>query len=97
MDHATVSLPLEASLDERDGLYLRRAIAMADRARQRGNRPFGALIVAADGRVLAEASNANGESGDCTAHAELSAIRLASPLHDREALSAATWYSSAEP
>src|SRR2546427_830876 len=89
MDHATVSLPLEASLDERDGLYLRRAIAMADRARQRGNRPFGALIVAADGRVLAEASNANGESGDCTAHAELSAIRLASPLHDREALSAA--------
>ena len=97
MDHATVSLPLEASLDERDGLYLRRAIAMADRARKRGNRPFGALIVAADGRVLAEASNANGESGDCTAHAELSAIRLASPLHDREALSAATLYSSAEP
>nr|WP_312370896.1 nucleoside deaminase [Delftia acidovorans] len=97
MDHATVSLPLEASLDERDGLYLRRAIAMADLARVRGNRPFGALIVAADGRVLAEASNANGESGDCTAHAELSAIRLASPLHDRQALSAATLYSSAEP
>ena len=51
MDHATVSLPLEASLDERDGLYLRRAIAMADRARQRGNRPFGALIVAAAGAI----------------------------------------------
>ena len=97
MDHATVSLPLEASLDERDGLYLRRAIAMADRARKRGNRPFGALIVAADGRVLAEASNANGESGDCTAHAELSAIRLASPLHCRDALATATLYSSAEP
>jgi tRNA(Arg) A34 adenosine deaminase TadA len=97
MDHATVALPQETTLDERDGLYLRRAIALADRARQRGNRPFGALIVAADGRVLAEASNANGESGDCTAHAELSAIRLASPLHGREALAEATLYSSAEP
>ena len=70
---------------------------MADKARERGNRPFGALIVAADGRVLAEASNANGESGDCTAHAELSAIRLASPLHCRDALATATLYSSAEP
>jgi tRNA(Arg) A34 adenosine deaminase TadA len=66
-------------LNDSDGRYLREAIALADTARERGNRPFGALIVAADGRVLAEASNANGESGDCTAHAELSAIRLASP------------------
>lgn len=97
MEYGTASLPQESALDERDGLYLRRAIAMADLARVRGNRPFGALIVAADGRVLAEAYNANGESGDCTAHAELSAIRLASPLHDREALSGATLYSSAEP
>lgn len=96
MDHATVSLPLEASLDERDGLYLRRAIAMADRARKRGNRPFGALIVAADGRVLAEASNANGERrlhGPCRAVGH----PPGQPLHDREALSAATLYSSAEP
>lgn len=92
-----IALPEETPLDERDGLYLRRAIALADRARERGNRPFGALIVAADGRVLAEASNANGESGDCTAHAELSAIRLASPLFDRDQLSGATLYSSAEP
>jgi tRNA(Arg) A34 adenosine deaminase TadA len=48
-------------------------------------------------RVLAQASNANGESGDCTAHAELSAIRLASPLHSRNELAVATLYSSAEP
>ena len=95
---ATLSaLPQETALDERDGLYLRHAIALADRARERGNRPFGALIVGADGLVMAEASNANGESGDCTAHAELSAIRLASPLFDRAQLSAATLYSSAEP
>ena len=92
-----MSLPQEQTLNDVDGRYLRQAIALADKARERGNRPFGALIVAADGRVLAEASNANGESGDCTAHAELSAIRLASPLHCRDALATATLYSSAEP
>ena len=92
-----MSLPQEQALNDVDGRYLRQAIALAAKARERGNRPFGALIVAADGRVLAEASNANGESGDCTAHAELSAIRLASPLHCRDALATATLYSSAEP
>ena len=92
-----MSLPQEQTLNDVDGRYLRQAIALADKARERGNRPFGALIVAANGRVLAEASNANGESGDCTAHAELSAIRLASPLHCRDALATATLYSSAEP
>lgn len=90
-------LPRAVSLDETDGLYLRQAIGLADKARERGNRPFGALIVGANGKVLAEASNANGESGDCTAHAELSAIRLASPLFSRDELASATLYSSAEP
>jgi tRNA(adenine34) deaminase len=90
-------LPQEASIDERDGKYLRQAIALADKARARGNRPFGALIVAADGQVLAEAWNSTGENGDCTAHAETSAVRLASPVHSREALDGATLYSSAEP
>ncbi|MFY3384682.1 nucleoside deaminase [Paracidovorax sp. MALMAid1276] len=90
-------LPEEAVLGERDGTYLRQAIALADKARARGNRPFGALIVGADGTVLAEAWNATGETGDCTAHAETSAVRLASPAHSREALADATLYSSAEP
>ncbi|MFT4242243.1 MAG: nucleoside deaminase [Acidovorax sp.] len=91
------SLPAEAAIDARDGLYLRQAIAQAERARERGNRPFGAVIVGADGAVLAEAGNANGETGDCTAHAEVSAIRIASPRYPREVLAGATLYSSAEP
>lgn len=91
------ALPQEVALDERDGLYLRQAIALADKARARGNRPFGAVIVGADGTVLAEAWNANGETGDCTAHAETGAVRMASPRHAREALAQATLYSSGEP
>ena len=94
---SSLLLPTESRLDERDGRYLRQAIALADRARERGNRPFGAVIVAADGTLIAEAWNANGETGDCTAHAELSAIRIASPSHTRDQLAGATLYSSSEP
>jgi len=90
-------LPDEAALGERDGRYLRQAIAMSRVARSRGNRPFGAVIVGADGAVLAEVWNSNVETGDCTAHAEVNAIRAASPHHSREALASATLYSSAEP
>lgn len=92
------ALPQEASLSERDGRYLRHAIGLATRSRERGSpRPFGAVIVGPQGEVLAEASNANWETGDCTAHAEVSAIRIASPKHSREELAQATLYSSAEP
>lgn len=90
-------LPAEAPLDERDARYLRDAIRWSAVARERGNRPFGTVIVAGDGRVLAEAWNSNGETGDCTAHAETSAVRIASPQHPRELLQQATLYSSGEP
>ncbi|GAA0501033.1 nucleoside deaminase [Pigmentiphaga sp. GD03639] len=90
-------LPGEQPVDEGDGRYLRRAIELANLARSRGNRPFGSVIVGADGTVLAEAWNRNGETGDCTAHAETEAIRLASPRHTREELAGATLYASGEP
>lgn len=91
------TLPPEASLDERDARYLRDAIALSATARARGNRPFGAVIVSPEGEVLAEAWNSNGETGDYTAHAETSAIRIASPRFQREQLQRATLYSSGEP
>jgi tRNA(adenine34) deaminase len=91
------TLPDEQTVSETDRHYLRRAIALARVARERGNRPFGALVVGADGQVLAEAWNRNGETGDCTAHAEVNAIREVSPRHDRATLAGATLYASAEP
>ncbi len=91
------TLPPEASLDERDARYLRDAIALSATARARGNRPFGAVIVSPEGEVLAEAWKSNGETGDCTAHAETSAIRIARPRFQREQLQRATLYSSGEP
>lgn len=90
--------PPETSLDERDGRYLRKAIAWSHAGRRRGNRPFGAVIVSAAGEVLAEAYCDSTETGDVTGHAETNAIRkLADRGLTREQLSDATLYSSAEP
>lgn len=81
-----------------DSLYLRRAIALSERARASGRHPFAALVVAPSGEVLAAAENrAIGPDCDATGHAELEAVRAASRHHSPEALAAATLYSSAEP
>ncbi|MBU4183342.1 MAG: nucleoside deaminase [Thiobacillus sp.] len=89
--------PAETPLNDVDGTYLRQAIAWSRVARERGNRPFGAVVVADDGRVLAEAWCNTSETGDCTGHAETNAVRQLSPVVDRETLSRATLYSSGEP
>ena len=78
--------------------FLRRAIGLAARSRASGNHPFGALIVDAGGRVLAEAINRSVPGkGDATGHAELEAVRTASAGHPPDMLRSATLYSSAEP
>ena len=76
--------------------YLRRAFRLAREARGSGNHPFGALLVAPDGLVLAEARNSVG-SGDCTGHAETNLMRLASLRFAPEVLASATLYTSTEP
>ncbi len=85
-------------MTEYDLRYLRRAIALASEAKARGKHPFGALVVAGDGEVLAEAENAFGwPDGDATGHAELIAVREASRRFSPQRLAGATLYTSAEP
>ena len=92
------SLAPETPLEERDGRYLRKAIVWSHAARRRGNRPFGAVIVAADGEILAEAYCNTAETGDPTGHAEINAVRmLAGRKLPREVLAGATLYASGEP
>jgi tRNA(Arg) A34 adenosine deaminase TadA len=86
------------NMSEQDLRNLRFAIAIASETKALGKHPFGALVVAADGEVLAEAGNGSGwPDGDATAHAELSAVRSASRRFPLERLAHATLYSSAEP
>jgi len=98
MRSTTATLPDETLLDERDGRYLRKAIAWSHAGRRRGNRPFGSVIVSADGHPLAEAFCDSTETGDCTGHAEVNALRKLAGLGiPREELARATIYASGEP
>lgn len=87
----------ETPLGAHDALYLGRAIALSRETSARGNRPFGAVIALPDGTVIAEACNITAENGDCTAHAETEALRIASPKASRDLLAQATMYASGEP
>ncbi len=76
---------------------VRRAIARAAQARAEGCHPFGSLVAAADGAILAERGN-NGRPphGDPTQHAELSAAAAAFRVRP-DGLATATLFTSAEP
>ena len=94
----STDLPDETELDERDGRYLRKAIGWSHAAARRGNRPFGAVIVSAANEIICEAYNSTAETGDCTTHAEINAVRaLAGKGLSRDALAGATIYASGEP
>ena len=54
-----------------------RALELAAAAGRAGEVPVGALVLAPDGRVLAEAANARESQCDPTAHAEIRALRAA--------------------
>lgn len=94
---AILSPDPHAELNEHDGPYMLQAIAWSRTARDRGNRPFGAVVVSGDGTVLAEAYCNTSETGDCTGHAETNAVRIVSKTASRDVLKDATLYSSAEP
>ena len=56
---------------------MERALHEARLAAERGEVPIGAVIVGADGAILAAAGNRTEEARDPTAHAEMLAIRAA--------------------
>lgn len=76
---------------------LRRAIALAKQARDRGNHPFGALLADAEGNILLEAENSVVMAPDATGHAETNLVRMASQRFDRDFLATCTLYTSTEP
>jgi tRNA(adenine34) deaminase len=73
------------------------ALAEAMRARERGEVPIGAVIVDANGKVLANAGNRTLQLRDPTAHAELLAIRAACAKIGSERLTGCDLYVTLEP
>lgn len=73
------------------------ALAEARAAAARGEVPVGAVVSAADGRVLAAAGNRTRERHDPTAHAEILALRAACAVMGSERLPGATLHVTLEP
>ena len=76
--------------------YMRRALALAEKARAEGEVPVGALVVL-DGTVLGEGWNRPIAASDPTAHAEIQALRAAATAAGNYRLTGATLYMTLEP
>jgi tRNA(Arg) A34 adenosine deaminase TadA len=81
----------------RDGelRFLRRCVELAEEALDAGDEPFGSVLVAGDGTVLAEDRN-RVAGGDRTRHPEFELARWAAARLTPEERAAATVYTSGE-
>lgn len=82
-------------LGDDDLRHLRRCIELAEAALDAGDEPFGSVLVAADGTVLAEDRNRIA-AGDRTRHPEFELARWAAMHMSPEERAAATVYTSGE-
>ena len=91
---------MTAGLDRRDidERWMRHALALAERAQREDDEvPVGAVVVGADGSLLAEGWNRNITESDPTAHAEIVAMRRAGRLLRNHRLVDCTLYVTLEP
>lgn len=83
-------------LSETDLRHLRRCVELAAEAVAAGDEPFGSVLVAGDGTVLAEDRNRVAATGDQTRHPELELARWAAANLTPEERATATVYTSGE-
>ena len=79
-----------------DEKYIRRTIDLARQARERGDHPFGALLVA-DGQIVLEAENTVVTTNNPTHHAELNLVQRAWHKLPAELIQKAALFTSTEP
>jgi tRNA(Arg) A34 adenosine deaminase TadA len=88
----------DAAFSEPDLGWMRRALTLADRAEREDDEiPVGAVLVSAEGVLLAEGWNRNITEHDPTAHAEIVAMRQAGLRLGNHRLLGCTLYVSLEP
>ena len=76
--------------------HLRRCVALAAKAVDAGDHPFGSVLVAADGQALAEDRNRENTMGDATRHPEFELARWAAGNMTEADRAAATVFTSGE-
>ncbi len=79
-----------------DMLYMKQALAEAQKAYDRGEVPVGAVVVCKD-RIIARSHNLTETLNDVTAHAEMQAITAAANYLGGKYLSDCTLYVTVEP
>lgn len=77
--------------------YLRAANREAQKAKEGGNTPFGAVLVDSAGNIVMAQGNAEKDLGDATAHAEFTLASRASRTFDKQFLWGCTLYTTCEP
>ena len=80
-----------------DESWMWRAIHVAREAEKLGEVPVGAVLIDADGKILAATSNRTIKNNDPTAHAEILALRLAALRIGNYRLNGTTMYTTLEP
>jgi tRNA(adenine34) deaminase len=86
-----------SSIDPSDEAAMRAALDCAREAYARGEVPVGAVLVDADGVIVARAANAPIATHDPTAHAEILALRAAGRALGNYRLPGCTLYVTLEP
>ena len=79
-----------------DSIYMKSAIAEAEKAYAEGETPVGAVIVK-DGEIIASAHNMTERLKDSTAHAELLAIQAAEKATGDRRITGCALYVTMEP
>jgi tRNA(adenine34) deaminase len=87
---------LDSQMRAEEEHFMRRALELADRARQEGEVPIGALVVLNDA-IVGEGWNRPIAASDPTAHAEIQALRAAALKTKNYRLTGATLYVTLEP
>jgi tRNA(adenine34) deaminase len=83
-------------MESSDADMMRRAIALAVCSGEEGEYPYG-VVIARDGKIIAESINRVAHERDVTRHAEVVAISAAQKVLDTVSLDDCTIYVSAEP
>jgi len=90
-----IATVIEPSVD--DKLMMAKALVQARRAGAAGEVPVGAVVLGADGTILAEAGNACVTTSDPSGHAEMVALRIAALAVRNYRLPGVTVYVTLEP
>ena len=79
-----------------DEIFIVKTYQLAQSAQEKGNHPFGALLVV-DGEIVLTAENSVVSDNDITRHAELNLVSNASQALDPATLAGSTLYTSTAP